>query len=253
MPVPSNFRQDLADEQARRRPILICIPYAGGGSTAFAHWKNALAPQMDVISICFPGRERLYGQTSLTSIAQMAEFVIAQLPQQAEQELLLFGHSMGALVAFEVARTLQARGCSPVKHLLVSACQAPPRFFTQGIASIKDDHEFIQAVTQFGGIPSELASNKDFLEFVTPILRGDFLACDAYAYQATSRLSIPITAFGGISDELVPLPDLQAWQELGSAGFAMHQFDGGHFYLNQYVPQLTQWILQVAAMEAANT
>ncbi|WP_255989750.1 thioesterase II family protein [Chitinolyticbacter albus] len=216
------------------RPLrLVCIPYAGGGTAAFGGWQQALAAAaIAVQAICLPGRERRYNEPALDSIPRMASFVRGQLPVDGAEPIVLFGHSMGALIGYECARMLAARGRPPAA-LIVAACLPPQRFNCNGISAIRSDAAFLQAVAEYGGLPTALLNNQEFLEFVTPVLRADFGACDRYALADLSGLDVPLLALAGEDDMRASPGDMAGWRDVAAGAFSLRTFAGGHFFVQQ--------------------
>jgi medium-chain acyl-[acyl-carrier-protein] hydrolase len=148
-----------------------------------------------------------------------------------DQPFALFGHSMGALVSFEVARQLRrTQGVLPV-HLFVSAHSAPQLARHHFIHTLPD-RQFLEEVRQLNGTPDEVLAHSELRELFLPILRADFAVCETYAYTDDQPLSCPISAFGGLRDEHVKLDNLKAWREQTSASFSLRMFPGDHFFMN---------------------
>jgi surfactin synthase thioesterase subunit len=212
---------------------LVCIPHAGGGASAYARWRAHR--DGEVIVVPLPGRDGDHAQAPLKSIGEMAHQAATFIEDRRLERVMLFGHSMGALVAYEAAKLLRDAAQSPIERLTVSGCQCPASFSSDRLSEIGDDEQFLRAVTEYGGLPRELLQDPAFIDYVLPILRADLAACDAYRYEPGEPLDIPILAFGGANDVRVPLHDVFGWRKFTSAQFDARVFPGGHFFINAHM------------------
>jgi len=163
-----------------------------------------------------------------------AHFLVAELADAAEalldRTLAIFGHSMGALLGYEVARELRRRERPPLSALVVSACRAPHlRLERQPVP--RGDAELAGLLRSWGGTPPELLEDEEFLGLVLPSFRADMLLCDTYRYQPGSPLDIPLTALAAGHDDVAPMHDVAAWSAHSTRWRGIHVFAGGHFYL----------------------
>jgi surfactin synthase thioesterase subunit len=209
---------------------LYCIPYAGGGPGAFRSWSPGLAEQVELRTVLLPGRERRFAEPALDSIGGIADLLVPALAPHLEPPFAMFGHSMGAMVGYEVARRLSASAQPPV-CFLVSGARAPHIPHRGPIYHRLPDARFIDAVRGLGGTPRELLEHEEILELMLPTLRADFRAAETYIRQPAPPLSCPVTAFGGAEDALVAHEDLAAWSAHTSEQFQLHLLPGDHFFL----------------------
>lgn len=209
---------------------LFCFPYLGGGTWIFRAWPNGLPADIEVWGVQLPGRERRIMDAPIASLAGIAESAVAGLRPLLTGPYAFFGHSMGALVSFEVARRLRLH--PPVK-LVVSAHSAPqlakPREQPRHRLS---DAELIDELSRLGATPAEVLENRELLDLLLPVLRSDFEAVDTYEYTPEPPLACPIVAYGGTEDGDVSTDDVEAWREQTSGTFSSHLFADGHFYVN---------------------
>ena len=210
---------------------LVCVPYAGGGASAFRTWADLLGDRVELWCANLPGRERRFAEPARTDLATLAEPLTDAIDAQVRPPVVLFGHSMGALIAFETARRLAARGAAP-ERLFVSSAKAPhlplgsrPDRFT--------DAALVSWVTRLGGAPAELLANREMLELLLPTLRADLRLCADYHGDPTvSPVDVPVTAFAGLADPLAALADVAGWARHTTAGFDLVPLPGGHFQLS---------------------
>lgn len=214
------------------RLTLICLPYAGGGAGLFRHWKDRLPADVELWAVRLPGRENRFGEAAFDCMELLVEAVADAVALCVSGPFALFGHSMGAVAAFEVARALRGRDLRPSGLLASGAC-APhqPRSLPK-LHDLPRD-AFITALSNLDGTPPEILASPELLDLLEPTLRADFRAIETYGCADPRPLDIPITVFGGRRDPRTPLASIELWRELAGAGFASILFDGGHFFLNE--------------------
>lgn len=219
--------------QARLR--LFCFPYAGGSASLFRLWGQQLPPQIEVCPVQLPGRENRLREAPLTAVHDVVQALCDLLPPYLDKPFAFFGHSMGTLIAYELAHALWRRtGLTPT-HLLVSGRRAPSLPEPERLLhTLPTDAEFLDELQRrYQNLPAVLFSDAELREIFVPLLRADFTLVESYQWQARARLPCPIVALGGDADNRATEADLRAWQELTQAAFALHLFPGGHFYLNE--------------------
>ncbi|MCB0207836.1 MAG: thioesterase [Anaerolineae bacterium] len=215
--------------QARLR--LICIPYAGGGASIFRTWPAHLPNDVDVWAVRLPGRENRLTETPHSRIAPLIEDLTAMLRPHLTVPYALFGHSLGALISFELAcRVRQEHLPSPV-HLLVAGRQAPQIPDPDPPIHHLPEAEFIEQVKHYNGIPEAIFQEPELLQLMVPLLRADFAVNEMYRYTPRAPLDCPISAFGGEKDATVPVDDLRAWQVQTTHRFKARLYSGDHFFL----------------------
>lgn len=216
---------------------LYCFPHAGSGAGTYRPWSDGLDERIEVRAVLPPGRERRFMEPALTSVEAVVDGLMPALTPALDPPYALFGHSLGAMVAFETARRLAAAGRPPV-HLFVSGAHAP--HMTRGRSSYRllPDGEFREAVHHLGGTPPELAENDEMVELMLPTLRADFTAAETYLHLPDRPLPCPVTAFVGTEDPLASAADLDAWAAHAGAGFRRHDLPGDHFFVTTSRPAL---------------
>lgn len=210
---------------------LVCLPHAGGSAGYFLPVSEALSPGTDVVAVQYPGRQDRLREKCLEDIGELADRVLASLRPLTDLPLVLFGHSMGASVAFEVARRMQEEGRAPAA-LFASGRRAPSRHRSEGV-HLKDDEGFLAEIRALGGTDSALLDHEGILRMVLPALRGDYKAAETYRYDPGPPLRCPVVAMAGDADAKTPLDDVGAWREHTSGPFELDVFPGGHFYLGE--------------------
>ncbi len=198
-------------------------------------------------AVALPGRESRFGADPVESMPQLIGPLLAGVAGYLTGPFALFGHSMGALIAFELARRLRAIGLAPVQ-LFVSGCRAPHLPSRSPDRHTLPDREFRTAVEELGGIPPELLTEPELLDVMLPTLRADCTLTETYACSRQAPLSCPITAFGGHHDEEVPPEDVQAWSQHTTGPFRAHLLPGNHFFVNTARPDLLRLLTSALGM-----
>jgi medium-chain acyl-[acyl-carrier-protein] hydrolase len=229
-----------ANPQAHCR--LFCFPYAGGGASIYHAWSRSLPASIDVCAVQFPGRENRIEEPLFTSLPSLVGVLADELVPFFDRPFAFFGHSMGALISFELARQLR-RGRQPEPvQLFISAYGAPHIPRSREMLHSLPTAEFLRSVFRMGGTPSAVLMNKELVNLLLPILRADFTLIETYHYTAEEPLTCPITVFGGNEDTLVSMSALQEWREQTRGAFTLHMLPGSHFFLQSSQQQLLQLI-----------
>jgi surfactin synthase thioesterase subunit len=240
-----------ATVDAPPRIALLCFPFAGGGPSMFSDWRARLAPDIGVYPVQLPGRERRLGEPPVRHLPPIVSAIVQATITQLDDTLpiALFGYSLGALVAFEVAHAMHETG-RPVLHLFVACSPAPhvPRRPNEPTVHDAPRGAFIDALRCYGGTPEDVLQSVELMQLAEPVLRADFALRETYAYRAREPLTTPITAIGGTRDPRVPVADVDAWRLHTTDAFDLRLFDGDHFLLHQETAGLHEII--VAALRA---
>jgi len=215
---------------------LLAIPHAGGGASTFRTWPEALPESIELWAVQLPGREERLLDPPLSSVGPIATLLADSLQIALDAETppatALFGHSMGALIAYELLRELRRRGAPPAAHLFASAFRAPRLPNPTPRIHELDDEAFIEELDRrYAAVPEAVRSEPELLELFLPGLRADISVCDSYLHTPEDRLECPVTAFGGEEDTHVTQPELEAWREETDGPFDLRMFSGGHFFL----------------------
>ncbi|MBD9723943.1 thioesterase II family protein [Streptomyces caniscabiei] len=211
---------------------LLCLPHAGGSASAYHPMALALAPAADVLAAQYPGRQDRYAEPPASSVRELAERIAEAVSGDDDRPLALFGHSMGALVAYEVALALQTAGRPPAR-LFVSGRRAPSTPWTGPRLHLGSDAELLRAVRRLGGTDGQVFEDEELVQLVLPALRGDYRALETYEPRPDDRLSCPLTVLTGDADPVTPVADARAWAGHTDGPTELCVFPGGHFYLNE--------------------
>jgi surfactin synthase thioesterase subunit len=209
---------------------LFAFPYAGGTAAAVRGWQPGLGRDVELIPVALPGRDALMFEEPLSTHAAALEHVCETLLPQLEPPYALYGHSMGARLAFELAREIARRDLPAPARLLVSGAAAPCYGPPAPFAHLPDD-AFVARLRELGGTPEALLEHTELLELLLPRLRGDFAVAESYAYTEAPPLECPISAWGGLEDGY-PREKIAAWGRETAAGFALRMVPGGHFFVH---------------------
>jgi medium-chain acyl-[acyl-carrier-protein] hydrolase len=225
---------------------LFCFTHAGGSPFMYSPWLPLLPPSVELCAVLLPGRERRLAEAPFTRMEPLLEALVPALLPHLHPPFAFFGHSLGALVAFEVARALRRQGAPAPARLLASGRSAP-RFTPQEThLALLPDAEFIaQLGKRYNGIPPQILKEPELMRLFLPVLRADIQVAAFYNYVPEPPLDVPISAFGGLQDVGVSAERLEAWGEQTSASFESRLFPGDHFYIQP------QRIPLVAAVTAA--
>lgn len=226
---------------------LICLPPAGGAASRYRGWPALLPDEVEVVSVQLPGRENRLNEPPIGSMDQLVSGLAGGLAGDLTRgPFAVFGHSMGALIAFELIRRLRRDGVAPV-HLFASGCRAPHLPSRSSDWHTLPDEEFIGKIRALGGIPPELLAERPFLDTMLPALRSDCTLSETYVCRPEPALSCPVSAFGGLRDEEVYPEDVQAWSGHTTAPFRAHLLPGDHFFINSALADVLELI--VSALE----
>lgn len=209
---------------------LFCFPYAGGGAQAYCSWARVLPGYVNAWALQPPGRGSRLTEAPLRSIRDVALGALAAMRPLLDVPFALFGHSMGALVAFEVSRALRASGGPSPVHLLLSGTGAPDLPALSGPLHRLPEDTFIERLREYNGTPREVLEHRELMALLIPLLRADFEACETYECEAQPPLDTPITLFSGEDDTDTPPHYLEAWGRHTTRPLRTLRFPGDHFF-----------------------
>lgn len=210
---------------------LFCFPHAGAGASAFGEWPSLLPEDIEVAAIALPGREDRLTEQAATHTTALIRALTQAIRPYLGQPLAFFGHSGGALLAFELARVMRQRLRTEPVHLFLSGQPAPQVPQPAPIHALPDA-EFSGRIRELGGIHPDVLADEQALNMMMVAVRADFALWENHEYKPGKPLAAPITAFGGESDPRTGTGDLDAWAEHTTGTFRLRMFPGGHFFVN---------------------
>ncbi|WP_163781512.1 thioesterase II family protein [Myxococcus vastator] len=228
--------------QASPRLRLFCFPYAGAGSLPYFRWPDLLPEaDLEVCAVQPPGRESRLHEPSVEELPQLLDALVRELSPLFDSPFAFFGHSLGALIAFELTRELRRRGLPLPGTLLVSGSEAPSqRSGLPPLSGLRRDDFIRELSARYDGIPRQVLAQPEILDLILPILRADLKISERYTYQEEPPLPVRLCAFGGTRDPRVSEAALDAWRLQTQQAFSMKMFPGGHFFLNELTAQVVQ-------------
>lgn len=234
MPTPSPWLIRRVTPEAPWR--LYCFSHAGGSAADYLPWYSALAPSIELCAVQLPGRGTRMAEPAQADLATVLHG-IAQALAAADDDrpFAFFGHSLGALLAFEVTRLCRQRGQRLPAQLFVSACNAPACCTLQPPLHQLNDAQLLAHLQTYNGTPASLFANQELLGLVLPTLRADFTLVGNYTYAPQPPLPVPISVLAGRADPHVRADELAGWADETVAGCNQHWFDGDHFFIRPHV------------------
>jgi surfactin synthase thioesterase subunit len=220
---------------------LVCFPHAGGGPMVFRGWTKGLAPDVEVWNVTLPGRAGRAAEPFAGEWGPLVEEFAIAIADRVPEPCALFGHSLGAAIAFEVARALTRLGAPPA-HLFVSARDAPDTPDTQYEVPATDDELLDEVDRAYGGVPDAVRGSEELLRHFLPILRADLELAVSYEFAPGRPLTCGVSALAGSGDPTVTRSGLEAWGPHTAGGFELLELPGGHFYLDGCEPAVLETI-----------
>jgi surfactin synthase thioesterase subunit len=224
-------------------PVLLtlyCLPYAGASATIYLRWRRLIPAWIEIVPIELPGRGMRMNEDVRSNYPALTSFLSDEIARSAPQHYALFGHSMGALLAFGVTQQLRQMRAVPPVALLIAGCAAPSRQDSRRYSKIRTEADLIADLNQQGGTPEEVFKSPELLAMTLDLLRADYQVCESFQYTQQIPLPVPIHCFGGKTD-VIDAENLDTWRLESSRLFTLDWFDGGHFFLRHS----EEWFLQV--------
>lgn len=223
---------------------LFCFPYAGGSSLIYRTWSADLPSTVEVCLIELPGRGKQMRLAALTRLEELVAAIAPMLLPYLDKPFAFFGHSMGALVSFELTHLLwREYNLYPV-HLFLSARRPPQIPTTKPPVHNLPEPAFKEELRRLNGTPPQVLENNELMQLLIPTLRADFAVLETYVYTPKPRLDCSITVYGGLQDKEVSYEQLQGWREQTNAGFSIKMFDGDHFFIQSAKTLLLESVSQ---------
>ena len=227
---------------------LFCFPYAGGSAASFRPWPNLLPAFVQVMAVQPPGRGERLSEPPFKHLPDMIEILGPTLLPFFDKPFAFFGHSMGALIGFELTRWLRRTKNPMPVHLLVSGRRAPQFSDEEPPTHDLPEPEFIERLRELNGTPQEVLDHPELMQLMIPLLRADFSVCETYPYEVEPPLNCGLTVFGGVGDLEVPRDKIEQWREHTTSSFSLHMFPGDHFFIHSAQDEITRLISRVLGL-----
>lgn len=216
----------------RARLRLFCFPYAGGGASIYRGWAAALPGDVEVCPVQLPGRESRLRDQPFDRLEPLIQAAADALSSHFTMPFVFFGHSMGAMIAFELTRELRRRGQTLPLHLFVAGRRAPQLPAREEPIHDLPDEEFFDKLRELNGTPEEVLQHAELMRLLAPVLRADFAVNETYELTPEEPFDLGLSAFGGLSDVEVTRDDLTGWQTHTRGRFKLRMLPGDHFFLH---------------------
>jgi malonyl CoA-acyl carrier protein transacylase len=236
--------------QARFR--LFCLPYAGAGASIFNSWLAEMPTEIELCPIQLAGRENRRSEPPFNRLKFLIQTLTPLIAPYLDLPFAFFGHSMGALLSFELVRELRRQDLPTPMHLFVSGYPAPQIPDFEPPIHTLPEPQFIEALRKFQGTPEAVLQDSELMQHYLPILRADFAMLETYFYVKEAPLNCPISVFGGLEDKRVSLAALEAWREQTTQGFTVNQLSGDHFFLQLSQKELLKLVLEKFSKQLIN-
>jgi medium-chain acyl-[acyl-carrier-protein] hydrolase len=221
------------------RVRLFCLPYAGGGPSVYLPWAPLLSPGIELLSVNLPGRAARLAEPPIRRMPELVARLLPDTMARLDRPYALFGHSLGAHVAYELACVLRDHGAPSPQALVVSARRAPQLPERNTLPSRLDDAALLRMARTVYGLRDEIDQHPELVPVILPALRADFEIADSYSHVAGPPLACPVVALGGLDDDTVDPAELRAWRAVTTGSFEMRLLPGGHFFIHAHAAAVT--------------
>lgn len=222
---------------------LICFPYAGGGASVYSGWHTLKQVGISVWALSLPGRGHRYHEKPVTALAPLLEQLIPEVFRiSANKSVSFFGHSMGALIAYELACLLEQRKLLEISRLFLSGRSPVSQQDDEPAYHLLSNAELMSKLIDLGGIPKEIKEHPEILQLMLPTLRADFELIETWQSRSSSTSECPIIALAGSDDFRASVEKMEHWNSHTRSSFKLHEFDGGHFFLSDYQSDIIQLV-----------
>lgn len=212
---------------------LICFPYAGGSASTYMSWANSLPENVELVIIQAPGRGIRIAEQAFSNMYSLVNELISVIPSVLDKPYILFGHSMGSRVAFELMHQLKVVKQPLPLHFIASGSRGPHIKATNKPIYQFSDDDFINELKILNGTPQAVLDNKELMEMFLPLLRADFEVSDTYCYQGNGKFDCPISVLTGEDDD-ISIDDLNAWGKWFESELELYSIAGDHFFIDSH-------------------
>lgn len=221
---------------------LVALPHAGGSASFFLPLAQALGPDVEVLGIQYPGRQDRHTEKMIDNVPELVEEIHPRITTWTDLPLVLFGHSMGAVLAFELARLLEQAPSSSMAGLIVSGRRAPSIRREDDNVHRLDDQGLIAEIRSLNGTDAAFLDDDELVRMILPVVRNDYKAIETYRYRPGPALRCPVHVLTGDADPRVSVNEARAWRDHTDGAFQFRIFTGGHFYLTTHAPEVAKVI-----------
>ncbi|WP_139491421.1 thioesterase II family protein [Brevibacillus dissolubilis] len=232
-----------------RQPVkLFCVPYSGGSATLYLRWKEFLNDSVELHPLELRGRGKRFIEPLYESMSEAVSDLYENIkPHLNGSPYVLFGHSLGGILVYELAQLIRQKGDN-MPLMLIPSGRRPPSQLSGKKRHLLSDEEFKQELFSMGGTPKEILEHAELLELFLPILRADFKLADTYVHDKSQpKLDTDVVVLNGTEDDLVNAELLPEWSEYALGKMSIHHFEGGHFFLHDHAESICQLIQQLVA------
>jgi surfactin synthase thioesterase subunit len=222
---------------------LFCLPHAGGNKYAYRPFAEAAPPFVKVILLEYPGRGERVREKPVTDVTELAKMMVEEIKRELDVPYAIYGHSMGTLVGYLMAREIRCAGYADPKFLFFTGSEGPATRNRDKIRHLLQEDELIEELRSMGGISDEVLEEPDIMGFFLPIIRADFEAVETYKHIPAGGFSFPIYIIIG-TEEKVTMEDAQSWQLETRLPIELMQFRGNHFFIFEHTERIMRLIAE---------
>lgn len=212
---------------------LFCIPYSGGNANVYRDWEQRLSGLAKITAIEYRGHGSLFGQDLYNSISEVCDDLIERYFRNNHEKYIIYGHSLGSLVTYELTRELRKRGCLMPEHIVLASLRPPHLLYRRQKYTTMSKDAFMERIINLGNTPREVLENEELREIVFELLYADMKLVDDYAIDDIDVLDTPISVFAGIEDHEAPEDEMKEWNKYTSKNFELKMLGGNHFFAFQ--------------------
>jgi surfactin synthase thioesterase subunit len=240
MPMKSWYIRNT--KRANAQLSLFCFSYAGASAAIFREWFDLLTPRVEIMAVELPGHGSRRDEEPFTAIDPLVDALVSALLPDLNKPFAVFGHSLGALVGYELTRRLYTTVGLQPRRLFVAGHNAPGWKDDSKLVHNLPDEEFIAELHRLNGTPRDFLADAELMKIALPALRADFRLNETYHHRSFPLLTCPVSAYGGISDEDVSADAISAWRSTTKGPFTSKMFEGDHFFIHSATALLVRQI-----------
>jgi surfactin synthase thioesterase subunit len=248
---PTRWARPVSGQRPAPALRLFCFPYAGAGASAYQGWRLPDELAAEVWAIQPPGRENRRDEPVTDDLDRLVAVCGAHLTPLLDRPFAFFGHSLGALAAFELTRLLRRRGGPRPVHLFLSAHRAPDLPPSRPPVSRLPDGQFLARLWRMAAPSPSVVRDPELLLLLAPMMRADFRLCEGYAYTSDAPVDQPVTCFAAVDDPEVDEDEVAAWERHTTGGYRLSRYTGGHLFVRDHAPRLLAEIAADLVVTAA--